>query len=255
MGLRKHALLLSLVLSFATVAAVADDAKPRTGYFTVSTTTQELLGESGAAALAEIFDAGESLEWQLSVPANYDPDKPAGVIVFVNNWSKGGGRKSYVPVFEDKNLIWIGPINAGEGVSLDKRYMKAMLAATIIRQDYAVDTNRIYVGGFSSGAYVAAMLATSKPELFKGAMFAGGALFWEDKTPPGIDLLRQNRYVFIAGQNDLALDTVKRTAQAYRAAGITNTKVLVMKNRRQEMPGEGYFAQAIDYLDGVEASE
>ena len=240
----------------AMAAAIADEAAaPRTGYFRIATTPLELLGEQGATRLSDVFEPDETLEWQLYVPANYDAARPAGVVVFVNRNERGGGRKTYNPVFDEKNLIWMGPINAGDGAPVNERIMKSILAPVLLAQSYAVDPARIYVGGFSGGAHVAAILATSKPELFRGSLFVGGARFWEERTPERLDVVRQNRYVFLVGQNDVALDTVRRTVQSYRGAGVTNTKLIMMQNMRQEMPGPGYLADAIDYLDGTVAAE
>jgi hypothetical protein len=78
----------------------------------------------------------------------------------------------------------------------------------------------------------------------------GGAVFWEEKTPPKIDIVRQNRFVFLTGTNDVARTRVARTADSYRDAGVTQTKLIIMPNTRQELPGRSYFQTAIDYLDG-----
>ena len=50
-------------------------------------------------------------------------------------------------------------------------------------------------------------------------MSVGGAIFWGDRIPPGVDVIRQIRYVFITGTNDVALKTVRRTAVSYKGAG------------------------------------
>ena len=63
----------------------------KTGYFRKTTTPLELLGEQGAQVVAGVFAADEKLRWQLYVPKNYDPAKPAGVIVFINRGTWGGG--------------------------------------------------------------------------------------------------------------------------------------------------------------------
>lgn len=80
-------------------------------------------------------------------------------------------------------------------------------------------------------------------------MFVGGAIFWGDKIPPEVDVIRQNRYVFIAGSNDVALKTVRRTAGSYKGAGVVNTKLIIMPNEKQEMPGPLYLREAVEHLD------
>jgi predicted peptidase len=236
---------------------LAEDAKegPRTGYFYSETTPLELLGPEGARALAEVFAEDEELKWSLYVPESYSADNPPGVMVFISPSSRwGGSSKSYNPLLEEKNLIWAGLIKAGDKTPMNTRMMRALLTPTFLAQDYALDPSRIYLGGFTGGAHVATMLATSKPNLFRGAMFVGGAITWKDKLPPGIEQIRQNRYVYVAGSNDVALTVVKRSAAAFKEAGIENTRVIVMPNERQEMPGPYHLREAIEYLDNTSGS-
>jgi len=245
-------MLAGLALMTMMTVVWADEAKdgPRTGYFRIKMTAVELLGADGAQSIAGILAPDEKLEWQVYVPHSYDPSKPAGALVFINRWgNSGGSRKSYNELLEEKNLIWAGVLDAGDQTPMDERMMRSILAPTVLAQDYALDPNRIYIGGFSGGAHVATILATGKPGLFKGGMFVGGTVFWGDKLPPGIDVIRQNRYVFVGGSNDVALNTMRRTAGSYKDAGITNSKLIVMPNERQEMPGPLYLREAIEFLD------
>ena len=243
-------LLLMLVTSVS-----ADEQALRTGYFRVSSTPLELLGNEGASALSEVFAADEKLRWQLVVPKNYDPAQPPGVIVFVNRGNWGGGKKAWSQVLEEKNLIWIGALDAGDQWPINERMFKALLATTILARDYAIDAQRIYISGFVGGAHVASILSTTKPELFRGGLFMSGATFWGDKAPPQLDRLRQNRFVFLAGANDVARTKVARTAESYKKAGLQNTNLIIVPNMRQELPGKSYFEAAIDYLDSRSATE
>lgn len=240
--------LVGLLLMLITPVS-ADEQVPRTGYFSVSSTLLELLGEQGASALSEVFAADEKLRWRLVVPKNYDPAHPPGVIVFVSRGNWGGGKKSWNQVLEEKNLIWIGALDAGDQSPMNERMFKALLAPTILARDYAIDPQRIYISGFVGGAHVAGILSTTKPELFQGGLFMSGATFWGDKTPPKLDRLRQNRFVFLAGANDVARTKVARTAESYKKVGLQNTNLIIVPNMRQELPGKSYFEEAVNYLD------
>lgn len=228
---------------------------PRTGYFRKTVTPVEMLGADGAKAVADVFESDDKLKWQLYVPHNYDPSKPAGVIVFINRWgNSGGSRKSYNDLLTEKNLIWAGALGAGDPAPMNERIMRAILTPMMLSNEYALDPNRIYIGGFSGGAHVANIVATSKPGMFKGGLFVGGAVSWGDKVPTGIELIRQNRYVFAAGSNDLALKAVQRTLSTYRDEGIEHAKLIVMHNQRQEMPGPKYLREAVEFLDKPEST-
>jgi len=231
------------------------DEAPRTGYFRTAITPLELLGPEGANAVSAIFPPDEALTWQLSVPANYDPGKPAGAIVFIGYAEWGGGKKTWNTVLEEQNLIWIGLVNGGDKKSINERMLRAILASAVLQRDYKIDSDRYYLFGYSGGAHVAAMLATSKPETFKGAIFYSAALGWGKNTPPKIDLVRQNRYLFMAGSLDDDRRKVKRVADEYRKAGVSNTEYVSVANTDRKLPSVSYFEQAVKFLDDSDGEE
>jgi len=237
-----------LMLLLMAPLAWSDDG-PRTGYFRKSITPLKLLGEEGANTIASVFAPDEKLTWQLSVPKTYDPAKPAAVMVFIGFAEWGGGKKEWSDVLEDHNIIWIGLINGGDKKPINERMLRAILAQAVLERDYKIDTDRYYLFGYSGGAQVAAMLATSKPELFKGALFYGDALPWGSKEPPKIDLVRQNRYMFMCGSKDKDRRKMQQIAASYKAAGVVNTEVVTVANVNRQMPGSSYFEQAIEFLD------
>ncbi len=248
----KKTLLLLLLIA---VPAVAQDA-PRTGFFKVTTTPMELLGERGAAAVASMFAADQELMWQLYVPETYDATKPAGVMVMLNyadHWN--AGKKAWNPVSDARNLIWIGALGAGDKKPANERIMRTILAQAVLERDYAIDHSRYYLFGYSGGARVAAMLATAKPETFKGAWFYGDAMFWGEREPARIDLIRQNRYFFGSGARDKHRKDILRTSDAYRKAGVENVTFATEPNIDRKMPGVSYFESVVEFLDARSSSE
>jgi predicted peptidase len=239
----------ALLMLLVTAPLVAADDGPRTGFFRKAITPLELLGEEGAQAVSSLFPADERLTWQLSVPKNYDPAKPAGVIVFIGFAEWGAGKKEWTKVLEDHNIIWIGLINGGDKKPVNERMMRALLAQAVLERDYKIDTERYYLFGYSGGANIATMLATSRPELFKGALFYGDALSWGGNVPPKIDLIKQNRYLFMCGSKDKDRRKMLQIANTYKKAGVVNTEVVSVANVNRQMPGTSYFEQAVEFLD------
>ncbi len=237
-----------LVLLLVASLAAAEDG-PRTGYFQTSFTPLELLGEAGAAAVSSVFAADEKLTWQLSVPESYDPAKPAGAMVFIGYAEWGGGKRAWTPVLNEQNIIWIGLIGGGDKNPLNERMLRAILAQAVLLRDYKIDLNRYYLFGYSGGAHVAAILATTNPEMFKGALYYGDALAWGDTVPPKIDLIRQNNFMFMAGARDDDVREIRRVVETYKEAGIVNTASFFITNVDRSMPGENYFESAIKFLD------
>lgn len=171
-------------------------------------------------------------------------------MVFVGWAEWGGGKRTWNTVLEEQNVIWIGAIGAGDKKSVNERMLKAILAKALLERDYRINPDRYYLFGYSGGAHIAAMLATSKPELFKGALFYAGALSWGKNTPTKIDLVRQNRFVFMAGSLDDNKRAIVRVSESYKKAGIRNTDFVLVPNVVRKMPGTGYFEQALAFLDG-----
>jgi predicted esterase len=239
----------ALLMMFLMVPVAWGDDGPRTGYFRKAITPIELLGEAGAQAVSSVFEPDKKLTWQLNVPKTYDPAKPAAVMVFIGFAEWGGGKREWNSILEDHNIIWIGLINGGDKKPANERMLRALLAQAVLERDYKIDLERYYLFGYSGGANIAAMLATSKPELFKGALFYGDALSWGDNEPPKIDLMRKNRYVFMCGSKDKDHRDMAKIAKAYKEAGLVNTDFVSVANVNRQMPGSTYFERAVKYLD------
>jgi len=244
----KNAVIAVLILFLVSPPAWSEEG-PRVGYFQKTLTPLELLGEEGAEVISSVFPPDKKLTWQLSVPENYDPTKPAGVMVFIGFAEWGGGKKVWNPVLEEKNIIWIGLIGGGDKNPLNERVLRAVLAQAVLEREYSIDLDRYYLFGYSGGAHVAAILATTKPELFKGAVYYGDALSWGSNLPPKIELIRQNKFMFMAGSRDNDVKEIRRVANAYREAGITNTEHVLITNIDRKMPSTKYFEVAIEFLD------
>ena len=244
----KNSVITVLILLIVSPLAWSEDG-PRVGYFQETVTPLELLGEEGAEVISSIFPPDDKLTWQLSVPKNYDPTKPAGVMVFVGFAEWGGGKKIWNPVLEEQNIIWIGLIGGGDKNPLNERVLRAILAQAVLEREYRIDLDRYYLFGYSGGAHVAAILATTKPELFKGTIYYGDALSWGRNLPPKIELIRQNNFMFMAGSRDGDVKEIRRVATAYQTAGIVNTEYVLITNVGREMPSTSYFEAAIEFLD------
>ncbi len=70
-----------------------------------------------------------------------------------------------------------------------------------------------------------------------------------DKEPPKIDLVRQNRYMFMCGSKDKDRRKMQQIAASYKAAGVVNTELVTVANVNRQMPGSSYFERAIEFLD------
>ena len=120
---------------------------------------------------------------------------------------------------------------------------------TLLRESYIIDPERCYIAGFSGGGRTATRIAAARPETFKGGIYMAGTVFWGDRAPPKIDLIKQNHHVFLVGTYDPALKDTQRVYTNYRTAGIENAKLITVRNHRHKMPPSDYFVEAIAHLD------
>ena len=241
-----HACLLLLCLG---VCANGDD-RAKTGYFRVEFTPQELLGEQGALNASDILIDDDALSWQIYVPDNYDASRPPGVLVYVSPTRKGGPPRRWNEALREENLIWIGANDAGNRVGVGKRMFLAMLAPKILAKDYALDEERIYVAGFSGGGKTASRVSSAKPDIFRGAIYIGGAAVWGSETPPPrLNIIRQNYHVFLTGTQDFNERLTRRVYTAYIGAGVENSELIVVPRMGHQLPGATVFKRAVSFLD------
>ena len=132
---------------------------------------------------------------------------------------------------------------------MPRRIAYALTAPAVIDKYYQIDSERIYLTGFSAGGNVASMVAARYPDVFKGAIFNCGAEFWGAEKPERLDLIKANRYVFITGTYDQALEPTKKAYRGFRNAGVEHSKLMVIRNMTHSNPKRRHFEKAIEYLD------
>jgi hypothetical protein len=217
--------------------------------YTRTATTADLVDESSLAFFGGVIDADTPIEWQLYVPASYDPGRPVGLMVYVSPTSSGRIPPGWKPVMAEKNLIWIAANKSGNRIASVRRGSFALLATVLAKREYAIDRNRIYISGLSGGGRIASVVAPQYAQLFKGAVYNCGVNFWGDETPKLMEQVKANRYVFVTGSKDFNRRETRKIFGAYRKAGVENIKLLDIEHMSHSNPDALNFAAAIDYLD------
>jgi len=130
--------------------------------------------------------------FDIYVPEDYDESEPYGLVVFINSGNNGGFKSQWLPVLDNKNLIWIAGDGTGNSVFINIRMGLAMAGVLRMLELYNIDPNRIYTSGNSGGARMAHNLAFIYPETFRGAMPSCGGSYirevsqdYETQNPDG----------------------------------------------------------------------
>ena len=241
-------LLISLTIFFPAFAQENSNSA-QTGLFKSTSTITKILGPELANSYAEIIGENEDIKWEIQVPANYNPNNPPGILVYVSPQNQINPPIGWMKMIEDHNLIWITATMSGNKIKSSKRILKAMLSLGLMEESYKIDPKRVYITGFSGGGRIASIIAMNYPHIFKGAIYNCGANFWDNHTPARLDLIKNNRFVFITGTDDFNLIDTKKVYRKYKKADVKNTKLMIIANMAHKNPRPRKFAKAIEYLD------
>jgi predicted esterase len=240
--------LVVLGISHASLVVAAESGAPRTGDFTISRTSGELLGET-AEKMVSVIAVDEPITWEVHVPDGYSAESPAGIVVYVSPSQSGTPPRGWPSIMDEHNIIWISANKSGNRVLVPRRVLKAILALKAIQQEYVLDETRIYVAGFSGGGKIASMIATDYANTFDGGLFICGVEFWDVDEPRDFEAIKSNRYVFLTGEHDQALGPTKRVYRNYRDAGVPHIQLVVVDDMGHANPPRREFSRAIKFLD------
>jgi len=223
----------------------------KTGAYTLSGTPAKLVGAEAAQSLAGVLSPDEDVTWEVVVPDNYDPVRPAGLLVYISPSDSGRLPRGWGLLLEDRNLIWVAANESGNRQQVARRVALAVLATGVVAGAYAIDPARVYLSGYSGGARVAGLLAPSYPAVFRGALYIGGAELWDRPDgPPDPQAMRRNRYAFLVGSDDEVNRQIARQVQdAYLAAGIEDAELIIARRTGHAIPELRYVSAAFDFLD------
>ena len=229
--------------------AATSPGDPARGEVSLAATASEILGEEATALFGSALDPDDVNEWAMYVPESYDPESPAGLLVFISPTDSGRMPGRYRQVLDDHNLIWIGANHSGNRVRVARRISLALLATAMADNNYRIDPSRVYVSGFSGGGRAASAVAPEYAQLFTGAIYICGVDFWDGRKPEQLDRVRGNRYVFLTGSEDFNRSETRRVHRAYRRADVDNVMLLEVAGMDHRMPPPEDLAKAIAFLD------
>jgi predicted esterase len=131
-------------------------------------------GQPGTFEKQSIEIPGGSRDYRLFVPDNYDPQRPIGIVFGFQSY--GSPDLNLLPTFEQcaSNAYWIcisvpqrGPGDGGYEHQLDTTTNQDLIACQAIldlmRRQFAIDPDRVFAYGISSGALFALTMANAWP--------------------------------------------------------------------------------------------
>lgn len=184
------------------------------------------------------------------------PAKGYALLVFVPPWREAVVPPHWTAALDRHGMIFVSASNSGNDADvLDRREPLALLAAYNVLRRYPVDSDRVYIGGFSGGSRVAIRLAVAYPDVFRAALLnAGSDSIGDGRLPlPEGELFRQfqdsTRLVYLTGQDDSAgLDQDVRSRQSMQEWCAFDLQTQFILRAGHEAAGAAALDRALDAL-------
>ena len=222
---------------------------------------QQAASRSGRRLEGQPLDLAKE-RFSLYVPRDRPPQGYA-LLVYVSPYEDAKIPIDWISVLDRHGLIFVTAARSGNSANVfDRREPLAVLGAVNVLSRYAIDPQRIYVGGFSGGSRVAEHLAIGYPDLFRGALLIAGSDPAGDAhlpLPPADIFARfqeSGRLVYATGLRDayhLAEDGVSQKSMPtwcmFDVAGNT------IPGLGHELPDGATFDRLLGELDAPRASD
>jgi len=169
---------------------------------------QQQLAQQGKTLTGQPIDLSQE-KFLVFVPS-VQPAGGYGLLVFVPPWRRAKLPDGWADVLDALGMIFVSADESGNDTNpFGRRDPLAVLAEQNVVKHYAVNSDRVFVGGFSGGSRIALRLAMAYPDLFDGALLdAGSDTIGEPAAPlPTATLFARfqehSRLVYLSGDSDV----------------------------------------------------
>lgn len=185
------------------------------------------------------------------------PPSPRGfaLLVFVPPWDRADLPFGWGAQLNHYGVIFVTPAGAGNSAAvLARRVPLALSAEENIVREYAIDRERVYIGGFSGGSRVALLIALGYPDVFHGVLLNAGAnpLGGSYPLPPRDLFLRfqsSSHLVYVTGSLDAVnLSVDANSLQSMQQLCVFNVERHETPDVDHEVMSPAAFAGALDRL-------
>ncbi len=202
--------------------------------------------------------------FRVRLPMGYNPEFPAGVLVWISPNNDGRIPRIFEPILDKLGLIALGVDNNSNERSITDRLQCHLDSIETLASHYRIDRKRVYLTGMSGGGRCSGILQIAFPELFAGAVpivgfdtyhnakanSTGG--FWAAGLgrPAGkwMKLLKTRRIAAITGSVDYNMPEMRVRKGLLKDDGI-EIRLDVIEGMGHAMPKAQEFGDALDWVD------
>lgn len=124
------------------------------------------------------------------IPGDYKPDKSYGILIWLpHNEQPPELPQEWNRILAKYRLITVTAVTlpkTDKSNPFQFLIPMALDAVHNIQQQYNIDTQRVYIAGYSAAAIAASLTAFHYPDVFSGGLFVGDAGAWETVTKRGL---------------------------------------------------------------------
>lgn len=193
---------------------------------------EELRERGHGELLPDYAPSGEACE-VIVPPAT---GERAGLLLWLNPGSKAElPREEWREVLARHRLVLAIPDNAGNDRHVSARIGLLLDCLKAIEKRSPIEPDRVFVGGFSGGAKSALRAMLLYPDVFRGAVLAGGASYFrpvpalsdgrgrtwpaELATPRDVVAAKRYPFVFVTGSADMNFGSVSDVVAQMKTDG------------------------------------
>jgi pimeloyl-ACP methyl ester carboxylesterase len=187
-----------------------------------------------------------------------------GVLSWLNPGPTGKlPRADWPEVLARHRLILVVPNNAGNDRHVSARLGLLLDCLKATEARHPVEPDRVFIGGFSGGAKSALRAMFLYPDVFRGALLAGGATYFhavpalsdgrgrtwpaELSIPRDVALAKRYRFVFVSGTSDMNFGSVSDVVTQMKADGFHVDHIGGV--HAHEPPSAGLLEEALALLE------
>ena len=197
-------------------------------------------------------------------PRNYDPRRPAGLLVWASPTPSGEIPSALAAAADDQYCVCVGVDDAGNEQSNQNKFQLIFDAMHNAKRQYHIDDQRVYITGLSGGGKVSSILTICFPDVFTGAIPIAG-LATHATLPLAFD---KHRFPYFAmprgrmlmdaqlrpiasmtGPRDFNYVEMKARSARLSNEGFKLVRFFEYEDMGHEMPTPQRFADALRFID------
>ncbi len=213
----------------------------------------------------EYFAGKES--YALFLPAASQTQVPHGVLVWISADASGSlPRPEWRQVLAAHRLVWVGPNRVGNEREIALRIGLGLDAVGAAKRRFVLDEARVFVGGFSGGAKTAFRAQLLFPDVFRGALLAGGVEYYREVAansrskgsqwparfglPANLSMAKTRPVALTTGPNDFNYGQIMDVTAAMRQDTFARVQIFSWQDIGHAPPPADAFDRALTWLEG-----